>query len=73
MKPGPVEALEFLDEAEDLVLDWRPPEGYIPTHCLKYEVISDHVNYDGTEWTVSPHKPNSSLAFGCLSVLLFCQ
>lgn len=62
MKPGLVEAmsLKVLEEGEELMLDWKPPEGHIPTHCLEYEVISDHINHDGTEWTVSSHKPSSS-------------
>lgn len=65
VKPGPVEAvsLNVLEEGEELMLDWTPPEGHIPTHCLEYEVISDHTNHDGTEWTMVNVTEETSLVF----------
>lgn len=63
VKPGLVEAvsLEAVEEGEELVLEWRPPEGHIPPHCLEYEVMSEHTNQDGTKWTVVNETEDTSL------------
>lgn len=59
MKPGLVEAvsLEALQQDGELVLGWKPPAGHIPSHCLEYEVMTEHTNQDGREWRVSQHTP----------------
>ncbi|XP_068105664.1 interleukin-13 receptor subunit alpha-2-like [Hyperolius riggenbachi] len=38
-KPGIPEGVNISKtEADELILDWRPPNGKIPSHCLKYEI-----------------------------------
>ncbi|XP_031427932.1 interleukin-13 receptor subunit alpha-2 isoform X2 [Clupea harengus] len=63
VKPGLVEAvsLEALQQDGELVLGWKPPAGHIPSHCLEYEVMTEHTNQDGREWRMVNVTEDTSL------------
>ncbi|XP_056602494.1 interleukin-13 receptor subunit alpha-2 [Triplophysa dalaica] len=49
VKPGAVSSLQMLETDELLRLDWVPPSGLVPDHCLEYEVESNVMMKDGKE------------------------
>lgn len=53
VKPAAVSSLQMLETDELLRLDWVPPSGLVPDHCLEYEVESNVMMKDGKEKEVS--------------------
>lgn len=49
VKPAAVSSLEISESDELLRVDWVPPSGLVPEHCLEYEVESRVVMEDGKE------------------------
>ncbi|KAM8952913.1 LOW QUALITY PROTEIN: interleukin-13 receptor subunit alpha-2-like [Pelodytes ibericus] len=67
VKPAPLEELTIsMTKPSEFTLEWEPPKGKVPGHCLIYEIQSKDQNNiwkiytEQLETTASLFKPNSS-------------
>ncbi|XP_051531804.1 interleukin-13 receptor subunit alpha-2-like isoform X2 [Myxocyprinus asiaticus] len=65
VKPAAVSSLRLqVSEKKRLVkLDWAPPSGMVPEHCLEYEVESNTTMADGTDHQQRKGLENTSFDF----------
>uniref|UniRef100_A0A8B9H1M2 Interleukin 13 receptor, alpha 2 n=1 Tax=Astyanax mexicanus TaxID=7994 RepID=A0A8B9H1M2_ASTMX len=52
VKPAAVSELQVLSEDGLLQVQWSPPEGRVPEHCLEYELEGTTESMDGSKWQV---------------------
>uniref|UniRef100_A0A3B1IGI5 Interleukin 13 receptor, alpha 2 n=1 Tax=Astyanax mexicanus TaxID=7994 RepID=A0A3B1IGI5_ASTMX len=50
VKPAAVSELQVLSEDGLLQVQWSPPEGRVPEHCLEYELEGTTESMDGSMW-----------------------
>lgn len=52
VKPAAVSSVHVFETDGLLKLDWAPPSGQVPEHCLEYEVESSTLMGNGTKQKV---------------------